>query len=243
MPFIYNDQISFKNPIAGNPILLPINTTGDPFINNVVLFMNGALTDSSPVAKTLINSGAVLSNAQVKYNTNSILVSGSQFLTAPINTDFNLGTGDFTIEFWLRLNATPLTSIGNTFIDSRIEITNINGNYACSISQDLRLAIGVIGGTQLFANNPISLNTWTHIAFSRVSGVAKIFSNGVLDLSASFADNMIQSGDLKIMANAFRQSFPNLSPNCYFDSFRITKGVGRYTANFNAETDTYLQNI
>jgi hypothetical protein len=241
MPFIYNDQISFKNPITGNPTLLP-SPSSDPYINNVVLFINGNIADSSPSNNTLTNFGAVLSNAQVKYNPNSIFVNGNdQFLTAPISNDFNLGTGDFTIEFWLRLNTAPTTANGNTFIDSRIDITNITNNYACSITPDLRFTIGTINGNQFFCNNAISLNTWTHIACSRVSGVVKIFLNGVLDFTASFPDNMIQSGNLKIMANAYRQFVPNtISPNCYFDSLRITKGIGRYTANFDAENDTYL---
>jgi hypothetical protein len=245
MPFIYNDQISFKNPIVGNPTLIPLNPTGDPYINNVVLFINGSIADSSPSAKTLTNGGAVLSNAQVKYNLNSILVSGGQFLLAPVNNDFNLGTGDFTVEFWLRLNAAPLTASGNGLIDSRFNSTNQTGDYLFLIRQDLIVGIVSYGSTNtvFYVNNPISLNTWTHIAYSRVSGIVKIFLNGILEITASFPFSMSQSGDLVVMGHAYRNTVSNLLPDGYFDSIRITKGVGRYTANFNPETATYLQNI
>jgi hypothetical protein len=213
--------------------------SGDPYFNNVVLYLNGALTDSSNNPKQINNFGAILSNIQSKNNPKSILVSGNEYLTAPMSNDFNLGTSDFTIEFCLYLNTMPSSPYGNSFLDSRADQSNTIGNYSLVLYPDATLGIGSIGGNQHKAVTTVPLNQWSHIAFCRLNGVINIYLNGMLDFSGNFPDNLIQSGDLKIMANAWRANVPNLLPNCYFDFLRITKGIARYTSNFNPEINIY----
>jgi hypothetical protein len=228
-------DVSFTN-VTQNLIVTALYTlipVIPPVVNNVVLHLNGSLTDSSPNPKIINNFGAVLSNSQTKNNANSISVNGSQYLTAPVSNDFNFGTGDFTVELWLYLNSAPIGQYGNTLIDSRAYQSNNDGNYLLAIYPDLTLGIGSINGNQCKAVTPIPLNQWVHIAFCRSNGIINIFLNGNLDFTGSFPDNLIQSGDLKIMANAWRNNVPNLSPNCYFDNLKITKGLARYNTNFN----------
>lgn len=232
----YSNTLALKLYL-GSEQLYPQIT--DPYLNNVVLHLNGSLTDSSLNTKPINNFGAVLSNAQTKNNFQSILVSGNQYLTTPVNNDFNLGTGDFTIEFWLYLNEIPQTQYGVTFLDSRQDMSNVSGNYSLALYTDTTLGITIINGNSYKANNSVPINQWSHIAYCRLNGIINIYLNGILDFSGNFPHNLIQSGNLKIMANAYRDTVPSLFPNCYFDSLKITKGIARYTTNFNPEENTF----
>lgn len=81
----------------------------------------------------------------------------------------------------------------------------------------------------------IPLNEWTHIAFSRRLDVYRLFRNG--SLVAEFSNNGIldeTSGSINIgIAKADDHEW---QLNGYIDQFKITKGVARYTKNFNPES-------
>ena len=101
----------FTFPVGTNWIQQ--NQNQDPFANNVVLFLkgNGAngstnIIDSSPNPKTISVFGDTqISTAQSKYGGSSIVFDGvGDYLEVTPLTAFNFGTGDFTIESWIRLN-------------------------------------------------------------------------------------------------------------------------------------------
>ena len=95
-----------------NPYRFATATAGgsDPYFNNVVLLlhMNGAnsgttFTDSSSFARTVTTYGdAKTSTTQSKFNGSSGLFDGTtDRLSVPASSDFNMGSGDFTIETWI----------------------------------------------------------------------------------------------------------------------------------------------
>ena len=51
---------------------------------------------------------AQLDTAQKKFGTASLLLDGdSDYISTPDHADFDVGSGDFTIDFWVRFNAVP----------------------------------------------------------------------------------------------------------------------------------------
>ena len=92
----------------------------DPYRDNVVLHLRGydaqsgqSFKDYSKYNRTITANGNVAhSTAQNKYGNSSIYFDGNgDYLIDPASSDFNFGTGDFTIEAWVKINQFTLLTI------------------------------------------------------------------------------------------------------------------------------------
>src|SRR6516225_7730078 len=97
------------------PLLWKATSTAvacDPYFGNVVLLMgyegtNGAttgpgVTDESPAAHgaaTLLGAGVSINTGTFKFGTSSLATGNARTQYADSN-DWNLGGGQFTVEFW-----------------------------------------------------------------------------------------------------------------------------------------------
>lgn len=111
----------------------------------------------------------------------------------------NVGSTDFTLEFWLRFasgqnNSGPCTEGEDTWINGNIifdrDIFGVPdyGDFGVSLYGG-RIAFGVHNGTwgqTLCGATTLSANTWYHIAVTRrMNGEMRIFVNGALDRQAN----------------------------------------------------------
>jgi len=204
------------------------NENVDPFFNNVALLMhmdgtNGSttFTDSSSTNKTLTSNGAgaVISTAQYKYGTASGSFSGNrlattQFLIANTNEDF-------TLEAWVRPS-----SFGsfNQIVYGGV----VNSQFLIRSNRFEWYPLGIVSPAT------ITLSNWHHIAISRTNNVVRIFVNG-------------QSGTPVTQSSIAYGQFIGAADNAemfygYMDDLRITKGVGRYIANFTPPTRAFADN-
>jgi hypothetical protein len=142
------------------------------------------------------------------------------FLTAPANNAFGFGTGDFTIEMWLY-------PISISSLDTGLFYVEQSGGIVCLLSP----TSGYFGiGTRnvsydLTSTIKPTLNAWTHVVFSRVSGTGYIFVNGVLNVSGSLTNNYLTSvSGLSYISGNFSNS--GASFNGYISGYRIVKGSG-----------------
>jgi hypothetical protein len=81
----------------------------------------------------------------------------------------------------------------------------------------------------------ISGTTWTHIAVVREgtgTNQTKIYINGTNDGTGTVSTSFNQTSVMYVGANRIGGDVLN----GYIDDLRITKGVARYTANFNVPT-------
>jgi hypothetical protein len=106
-----------------------------------LLHLNGAngstvFTDNAPTPKTWSSvSSAALSDSNFRFGTASLSLNGtSQYISTPQSTDFDFGTGDFTIEAWVYRNSTATFSIFGKLLSTTVS---------------LYLYCGGSGGTQL----------------------------------------------------------------------------------------------
>ena len=190
-------------------------------------------TDNSPTPKTVTANGvAQISTAQSKWGGASAIFSSGGSLTLASDAAFGFGTGDLTIEAWVYLTGNAVAG-GNTICDFRASaaaspwVFNIvNTGAGNKIGTYLSTSPDVSSGT-----NYVSLNTQTHVAITRASGVWRVFIAGVEVGTATNAGNLGSSNALTI-GNVVGGTGTTANLPGHLDDLRITKGVARYTGNF-----------
>ncbi len=222
-----------------------INPGSDPFFSSVklLLHMDGTngqttFTDSSPVARAISRSGtAVVTTADKKFGTGSLSLAGTgnDYLQAAASADFSFGTGDWTIEAWIK----PAT-IGAGFDAIVGNFNNLN-NGSCGLTRN-GSAVAFYGktttGLDLYIQGgTLTTSAWYHVAAARVGTTIYLFLDGVLQASRG---SLV--GDIGNSAIAYNVGITGgLIDNMQglFDEVRVTKGVGRYSSNFTPPTAAF----
>ena len=162
--------------------------------------------------------------------TGSVYFDGTgDYLSLSSNTDFAMGTGDFTAECFI--NATSFSNAEGSYSE-RVFDSN-TGQLGIYVTSDGSGTIGaLVSGTDHRGNNSPTLSGWTHVALTRSGSTVRIFLNGVLDSSFTNSGSVASSGDFLIGARASGQGgFLG-----YISNFRICKGHAVYTGNFTPPT-------
>ena len=231
---------------------------GDEHYNSVSLYLpcdgaNGSVTvtDKSSLTKAVATIGSVtISTAQSKFGGASALFSGSTAtLICASDPAFDLGTGDFTLEAWYFAISAPTGYL-----------TVLEVQYPTDKHVTIRFGDAGFGNKLQVAVDSSSLATvwscglttssfvgaWSHIAFTRQSGVCRLFVNGqIQNLNngvnpstypyASFTDNTSVAPNQSVKIGTGIAG--------YLDDIRITKGVARYTANFTPPTAPHYDRL
>ena len=199
-------------------------------------------TNAGILDNAMMNDLETVGNAQIstsvkKYGTGSLAFDGTgDYLAEPTNLNFGYGSGNFTIEFWLYLNATSAQSIVSNLtstasVNPHIYYSPTNGitYYVASVDR-------IIGGA-------LSTSTWYHIALSRSSTSTKLFVNGAQVGSTYTDSNNYGTTAPLAVATYWESGTPSTvnTLNGYIDDLRISK-VARYTANFTAPTAAFPNN-
>lgn len=194
------------------------------------------LTDSSPTPKTITKVGnAARSSTQAKFGGFSAAFDGSgDQLTTPDNGAFDIGTGDFTLDFWLFLNSTAAfqeiigSSAGTADWISLYRDTGGGGQYI------LRLQNTLFSG-------PLALDTtsWHHIAITRSGTSLKFFIDGTASGGPHTSSDNITLGGTLTIGQAPGVGAGDL--NGYIDELRIVVGLAVWTANFTPPSAAYTQ--
>ena len=212
----------------------------DPNYSSVSLLLHGdgadgstTFTDNSPTPKVPTNFGNVISTAQSKFGGASIFANSS-YMEYAANTDFELGSGAFTIECWYRG-----TSAANfASIISKGTISTTAGSYGLhfrSANNTIAFYLGAANDNVITSTTSIrTAATWFHIAVTRSGNSTRLFINGTQEgITYGFDYNITTGGVLTVGRDSYSTSF---KVNGYIDDVRITKGVARYTTNFPAPT-------
>ena len=206
------------------------------------------LADSSANNFTPTNVGSATANSLTPFNAaantawsvtynpfGSVSFNGStQYLTTATNAAFSFGTGDYTVEFWIYLNALPGSKY--TIMDFRL----VNGSTPHTVFVSSTGYLGYYNGTSDVTSTslPISTGAWYHIAYSRISGTLSIYVAGSPAYSAANSINYGASNKLTIGASVGQQAGEFV--NGYMSNIRIVKGVGVYTGPFNVPKSPLL---
>ena len=136
------------------------------------------------------------------------------------SSDLALGTGDYTIEAWVRFSKIDTYQ---AIIDFR---TN-NGAYPFIVRDTDGDLYYFVNGSRLIDNIPArENNVWHHIAVVRSSGTTNFYLNGVSEGNASDSTNYIADQNVDIGASTNDNDFFG-----YISNLRITKEA-LYTSTF-----------
>ena len=232
---MFTFPVGFFNPI--------VSGGGDPFAANVVLFLKGNgsngstnIIDSSPTPKTISVFGtAQISTAQSKYGGSSLYFDGTNncFIGTPVDSIYTLGSDNFTLEMWVYPDSTAPNGImawnANATMPSLATLNPVYSSFS-GVFSFWRHNATVTGLQQL------TINTWQHHALVRSGNNFKWFLNGALTVSFSSSESF--TGERIVIGTNGVNGFLAFA-QFYLSHLRLTKSV-RYTANFNPETDTYL---
>jgi hypothetical protein len=223
------------NPISGE-LVLEIGshslTTSNTitFANDAITFTCGSddnNTELSHPRAGIEQSGQTLAITAVTATTITVdggAVPVDEYVTIPTSTDFGFGTGNFTIECWVKCNSMTGTK---AILDFRSAATEV-APYLYIDGGNVRYynnGSNVIAGT-----TALTSGTWYHIALSKDGSNTRLFVNGTQD-GSTYSDGS-NYGTTKPVRIGGDYNGNNAFPG-YIDEVRISTN-SRYTANFTA---------
>jgi hypothetical protein len=219
---------------------------GDPYFNQTVLLLHGDGTngaqnntflDSSANNFTITRNPANGPNAPTQgtfspfsgpngywsnfFDGNGGTTANTDKLTIANNAAFQFGSGDFTIECWVYLTATPTTAcrildkeaVGqDEFLVAISSATNLIFGYSTTGS----------GITNVNFTGVFTVGQWTHLVITRSGSTLEVFQNGV-SLGTSTLTATIRAGTASLyIGNAYfdERTFPG-----YISNLKIIKGT------------------
>lgn len=159
------------------------------------------------------------------------LNGSSQYLTSPSNSDWSLGTGDFTVE-WFQYQTssnlyTRIFSLGN-YPSADLAVSIESGSMWVRVE-----GVWALGSVSL-GDSSSYLDQWVHFSLSRSSGTLYLHKNGVQIASASNSTNISSSSELSIGSESGTSNtyYPGLITN-----FHWVKGSSLYSSgNYSSPT-------
>lgn len=236
----------FSSPITQVPHNIIVDHDPGFFLNHqqcILRFQgsNGSsvIVDSSKHLHTLTaSSGAVLSNAQVRFpsatKTTSLYVpnGGSLRFDVGREAELSFGTGDFTFETWVMFESLP--SQDQFIIDTRGSAVASPARiiiYA-DASNFMNFSTGTTpGGLSAAAPTPLVPMQWYHVAISRSGTTTRCFLNGQLAHTQTGDSRDYQVDPGRPILGSFRTGTSGHLLG-WLDAARWTKGACRYTGPF-----------
>jgi hypothetical protein len=206
----------------------------DPYFNLTTLLLsttatngqqNNTFQDSSTNNFTITRNPATGPNAPTQGTFSPFSQTGwgnyfsGSYLTVPASADFNLGTNDFCIEFWLNA-ISPATYGGILSFDSGGDYP-VNFSYASANSSNLQANFGSASAWYFtaFFDTSTATNQWDHYVATRSGSTFRIFKNGVLKATGTNSGSIgASSGTVNINANG------TAAGTTYLSNLRIING-------------------
>jgi hypothetical protein len=205
-------------------------TSGTSTYNAVVLLnnTNGGIVDQhgTNVLETVGNTQLAPEQPFAGSYYSNYFDGTGDYLTGASNTNLAMGTGQYTVEFWIYF--TTVTATNEIF---RTSTDSTSGRLAIYYSAgSLQLtATGGAGATS--ASYTFSAGQWYHVAGSRdSSNNQRLFVNGALLATATSTNDYSQTG----FTLGAGQGSGNV--NGYVSNLRLVRGTAVYTTAFTPST-------
>jgi len=229
---IYIDSYRFGGAIDDTSVVLLLNFNG---ANNSTTF-----TDASTNNFTITRFGTpVISTAQSKFGGASGLFDAQgDVITAPSDTDFDMGSGNFTMECWIY---TTLTARQVLFARGNNAGNTDSGAFSLQINTQNKIQFNFIDNNvpanilSAISSASMTINTWTHLAVVRNVNTVTIYINGTADGTLDVTGKTMNISTQTVRIGDYTTA-GDLEFSGYMDDLRITKGKALYTANFTAPT-------
>jgi hypothetical protein len=225
--------------------------TADSY-TKLLLHLDNNITDSETTPKTVTNNnGVTFSNSVSKFGGYSAVFNGTsnQSLSIPDSTDFQFGSGNFTIDFWVNFDSSAFTGDPENYIlyygNGLISSSTFFACEAYLTSSLKQIAFWVASnGTQVLfygSSYPIVANTWYHIAIVRNGTDWRLYINGTT-LGYTTSSYTIPTIPATLGFN-LGLPFSTHNARIKIDEFRVSKGIARWTSTFTPPTSAYASPI
>ena len=181
------------------------------------------------------NGDAQVDSAQNKFGGASMFFDGSgDYLSISDHTDFSFGTGDFTIDAWVRLSAIGVnqTVIGQLnqgpHPDAQWELRVNNANKLYFTSNQSAI--------YLQGSSTLSAGVWYHVAVVRSGTAFTLYLNGVSDGSITSSASI---DDVSSNLNIGQVGDSYWFFNGWIDDLRVSKGTARWVSDFAPPTNAH----
>jgi hypothetical protein len=223
----YVAGVRFTNTAESSAIPTAPSTavSGTQYLCN---FTNAGIFDNTGKNNLETVGNAQIDTTTKKYGTGSMEFDGTgDWLLMADNPDQRLGTGNFTIEFWVYLATGDIGSARGLVAKG----TSTTG-FLVSLDSSEKVVFTFTTST-ITSSGAITTNAWNHIAVVREgtgSNLTKIYINGTNDGTGTVSTDFNQTSVMYVGCN--RTAGDPMKG--FIDDLRITKGVARYTANYSA---------
>lgn len=206
--------------------------------------------DDSYSNHTVTASGDTqVDTAQSKFGGASGYFDGStDYLVSSDHADWDLGSGDFTFDCWLRFDTRIVDSGNYSFILSRWKVGLRGFHFAIRfVDSNYKMHFGYsTNGTNVIplAGNAITINldTWYHFAWVRDGNTLRFFQDGIAVGTADLTGVTIYDPTSSIWIGQHDPVTSGHNFKGWIDEFRLSKGIARWTSNFTPPSEEYEHN-
>ena len=213
-----------------------VTKVGTPTSSSVTPFTS--TTTNSAVQRLNSNGTLQISGTYDEVTNNpagmgSLLFDGSTgYLTAPSSANFDLGSGNFTIEMWIY----PTSTAAEQILINKVATASVVGSFDIRMSTTGQIrtlvsqSAGVSWTNDTTSTLTVNFNQWNHIAFVRNGNIFTRYINGVDAGGYTSAITLVYESavTLNIAANGNGTS----KFTGYMTGVRVVKGTALYTAAF-----------
>lgn len=165
--------------------------------------------------------------------------SGGQYVSASWDSSFDVGAGDFTIDFWFNRHGTVpyaqvFFNLPGAIMLYPSDSTNTMG-YNVSSNGTTNDIMQSFPTAQAVGTITMPDNVWTHFAFVRHGNVWTGYVNGVQDMQITASGTVFAANSALTIGGGV----PSLSGTGFIDEFRFSKGIARWTAPFTPPAMSY----
>jgi Concanavalin A-like lectin/glucanases superfamily len=163
------------------------------------------------------------------------------YLSVPNSSNFNMGSGNFTCEFWVYVPSNPSVNypsiVGPQSRDNYgIGVRYGNTGYANKFTVHLYGTGSWVGDPLLASSSTYPLSAWHHVAVTRSGTTMTLWVNGASAASTTSSANVdfSSNGQALWIGDSFDGAAGYF--NGYISDLRIVKGTAVYTSAFTQPT-------
>jgi hypothetical protein len=233
--YISNFRIVIGHAIytsAFTPSNVPLTVT--PNTSLLLASTDAAIIDYTGKNTIETVGDAKANNSTYKFTPGSMYFDGTgDYLVAPANKYYEFGTGDFTIECWVRLITIDTAKM---FVTSNYNAGTGAGGWALIHRADTSsLSLSVNSNVTYTKSWAPTAGIWYHVSVSRSGTNLRFFIDGTqIGTTSTSSDNITGSSTVIVAGN----STSNLPIDANINDLRITRSA-RYTTNFTAPTRSF----